>query len=85
LFGLSSAVSCFSELPFFFYSSELMRRLTPKGALSLAIVCYSVRLGYYSLLENPWFVLPIELLHGITFAVFWSAAYVSKIVIFCDK
>lgn len=35
--------------------------------------CYAIRLGYYAILPNPWAVLPAELLHGVTFAAFWSA------------
>jgi MFS family permease len=34
---------------------------------------YVVRFLYYSQLQNPWWVLPIEVLHGLTFGVMWSA------------
>ncbi len=39
----------------------------------MALVCLAIRLFYYSLLHEPWAVLPAELLHGITFAAMWSA------------
>lgn len=34
------------------------------------------RLAYYSVLVEPWAVLPIELLHGVTFGCGWTAGTV---------
>lgn len=36
-----------------------------KGVMGLRLVAYS-------LLTNPWYALPIELLHGLTLGVYWS-------------
>ena len=38
-----------------------------------------MRFFLYSLLSNPWMALPIELLNGITFGIFYStmASYAS--------
>ena len=74
LLGLCWAISCTSELPFFFFSGKLIQKITPRGALSLSIGCFVVRQGYYSLITNPWAVLPAEVLHGVTYAIFWSAS-----------
>ena len=37
---------------------------------------------YYSVLKDPWWTIPAELLHGITFAVGWAAStqYVSLLL-----
>jgi hypothetical protein len=42
--------------------------------LYIAFVAYTVRFIGYSFLTNAWFVLPIELLHGLTFGLMWAAA-----------
>jgi len=28
----------------------------------------------FQVLENPWFVLPVEVLHGLTYAAMWTAS-----------
>eukprot|EP01034_Spumella_vulgaris_P045174 gene45174-56252_t len=42
---------------------------------------FVVRFVYYSLLVEPWAVLPCEILHGLTFATTWnvSCTYASEI------
>jgi len=52
----------------------LIRKIGSRGVLYLSLLCYALRLLYYSFLTNPWAVLPAELLHGVTFAAFWSAS-----------
>jgi hypothetical protein len=73
LMGLSLTVTCAAELPFFFWSEHLLKRLGARGVMYLSLMCYAVRLMYYSFLTNPWAVLPSELLHGVTFGAYWSA------------
>jgi len=47
--------------------------------MSLVLFGFSLRFILYSLLTNPWWVLPIELLNGVTFGIFYStmASYAS--------
>ena len=73
LLGLTVAMQTFSELPFFSYSSVLLKRVGPRRLLCLAMVSYCVRSCLYAALHNPWLVLPIQLLHGVTFACAWIA------------
>ena len=42
--------------------------------LAITQFAFVVRLFYYSILTDPWYVLPCELLHGFTFAITWSTA-----------
>lgn len=72
--GLSLSITCLAELPFFFYAGELMNKFSPRGLLVFSLFCYGIRLLYYSFLPHAWAVLPAELLHGVTFAAFWSAS-----------
>lgn len=59
LMGLSLAVTTVSEIPFFFYSGELIKRCGAIYTVALALCAYAARLLYYSQLTHPWWVLPI--------------------------
>lgn len=80
--GLMMFVQCFfGEVPFFFLSGKLLKKIGHINAMNLVLVGFAVRFFLYSLLSNPWYALPIELLNGITFGVFYStmASYASII------
>lgn len=38
-----------------------------------ALICYAIRVVWYSLLVDPNWVLPVELLHGVTYGAGWAA------------
>lgn len=84
LFGLSLAVTCIAEIPFFFFSERLLKRFSPSAVILFSICVYSLRFIYYSFITNPWAVLPAELLHGITYAACWAAQteFVSQVRFF---
>ncbi|XP_066927156.1 major facilitator superfamily domain-containing protein 6-like [Clytia hemisphaerica] len=73
LFSIIAAVNCISEVTVYFFSSELIKRLTHFGVLYVALICYSLRLFYYGLLTSPWYVLAAEPLSGVTTAAAWAA------------
>lgn len=78
--GLAMGIQCFGgELPFFFISGWLLNKIGHINAMTLVLFTFGARLFLYSLLSNPWMVLPIELMQGITFGVFYStmATYAS--------
>ncbi|CAM9636771.1 unnamed protein product [Choristocarpus tenellus] len=60
------------ELPCFYFSDLLIEKAGFRGTMTLTEVAYIVRFAYYSQLRDPWMVLPIEPLHGLTFALMWS-------------
>lgn len=73
-------IQCFGgELPFFFISGKLLKKIGHVNAMSLVLFGFGVRFFCYSLLTNPWYVLPVELLNGVTFGVFYAtmASYAS--------
>ncbi|KAG8179146.1 hypothetical protein JTE90_015336 [Oedothorax gibbosus] len=73
LLGLVSAVQCFlGELVFFFFAGRIISTLGPFNILSLNFICFGVRFIAYSYLRNPWLVLPIELLQGPTYGLFYA-------------
>uniref|UniRef100_A0A1L8DEU6 Putative transporter n=2 Tax=Nyssomyia neivai TaxID=330878 RepID=A0A1L8DEU6_9DIPT len=78
--GLAMGIQCFGgELPFFFLSGWILNKIGHIHAMSLVLLGFGVRFLLYSALTNPWWVLPIELLNGITFGIFYStmASYAS--------
>lgn len=78
--GFAMAIQCFGgELPFFFLSGWILKRIGHINAMSLVLAGFALRFFLYSALTNPWWVLPIELLNGVTFGVFYStmASYAS--------
>ncbi|XP_030372524.1 major facilitator superfamily domain-containing protein 6 isoform X2 [Scaptodrosophila lebanonensis] len=78
--GLVMGIQCFGgELPFFFLSGWILKRIGHVKAMSLVLLGFGVRLLLYSMLQNPWYILPIELLNGITFGLFYAtmASYAS--------
>jgi MFS family permease len=80
--GLAMGIQCFGgELPFFFLSGWLLKKITHVHAMSLVLLGFALRFYFYSILVNPWWVLPIELLNGVTFGIFYAtmASYASII------
>jgi PPP family 3-phenylpropionic acid transporter len=74
LMGLSLAVATVSEVVIFFYSELLLRRWKPQGLLLIALLAQVVRIFAYAIMPAPWLILPISLLHGLTFSALWTAS-----------
>ena len=55
-------------------SGYFIQRLGYVGCLYFALVCYSIRLFVYSIVDNPWVVLTVEPLHCVTFGLMYAAA-----------
>lgn len=67
------------ELPFFFLSGWILKKIGHIHAMSLVLLGFGVRFLLYSLLTDPWWVIPIEFMNGITFGLFYAtmASYAS--------
>lgn len=70
LLGLAYAVNALSEMPILAFGSRLLARFGSRRLIAVALVVYAARLLLYSLLAAPAWVLPIQLLHGLTYGVF---------------
>ncbi|MFM9911408.1 MAG: MFS transporter [Chitinophagaceae bacterium] len=79
-YGLSFQGLC--ELPLFYFSARIILRLGLKATLLLTVTATVVRLLFYSVVKNPFAALPIELLHGFSWSLFWVVCveYVNKLV-----
>lgn len=74
LIGLSVAIAAASELPIFFLAPFLLKKLTPRGLLSVALAMLAVRAFIYALIPTPEWALVGQLLHGPIFAGQLAAA-----------
>jgi MFS family permease len=81
LMGLALSVATLSELVVFSSSGRLLDRWGIRNLLLLALTTLAVRLLAYALVTNAWLVLPIQLLHGLSFSALWTAgvAYADKL------
>lgn len=71
--GIAMGIQCFAgEIPFFFLSGKVLKRIGHVHAMSLVLLAFGVRFLLYSVLTNPWWVLPIETMQGVTFGIFMA-------------
>ncbi|CAL1300368.1 unnamed protein product [Larinioides sclopetarius] len=73
LCGLSIAVQCFGgALPFMFFSGWIIQKFGHYQVLCASLLAYVIRFLWYSYLQNPWWVLPVEIFHGITYGLYYT-------------
>jgi PPP family 3-phenylpropionic acid transporter len=79
-YGLSFQGLC--ELPLFYFSARIIARFGIKTTLLITVFATAVRLLLYSVVKNPKAAIPIEILHGISWSLFWFVCveYVNKLV-----
>lgn len=74
LLGLAYGVAAMSEMPVLAMGGWLLARFGSRRILVLAIALYIVRFTVYSFLAVPAWVLPAQLLHGLTFGAYLLAS-----------
>ena len=75
LMGLALMFTCLSEVVVFAKEAAIKRALSTEWCVALVLFCYGVRQVFYASLgrwSTPWVVLPVQLLHGVTFGLYWS-------------
>jgi PPP family 3-phenylpropionic acid transporter len=79
-YGISFQGLC--ELPLFYFSARIIARLGMKTTLLITVSATALRMFLYSIVKNPQAAIFIELLHGISWSLFWVVCveYVSKLV-----
>jgi PPP family 3-phenylpropionic acid transporter len=80
--GICLSFQGLCELPLFYFSAAIIARLGYRTALLFTVGCSVLRLLLYSFTSNPFAVLPIELLHGFSWSLFWvvSVELVNQLV-----
>lgn len=76
LCGIAVAVTVLFELPIFWYAKDLLHKFGHHGMFALSMVAQLIRLFGYTVLteDTRWYILCLEILHGVTFACMWTAA-----------
>jgi MFS transporter, PPP family, 3-phenylpropionic acid transporter len=79
-YGLSFQGLC--ELPIFYFSARIILRLGLKTTLIITVMATVVRMLLYNFIKTPVATLPVELLHGFSWSLFWVVCveYVNKLV-----
>ncbi|EDO42972.1 predicted protein [Nematostella vectensis] len=73
LYSVVNGTNCAAEVLVFMITDRLITRLGQVTIIYLALACYALRFVYFYCLTSPWWVLPAEILQGITTAAFWAA------------
>ncbi|MEO5602336.1 MAG: MFS transporter [Cyclobacteriaceae bacterium] len=68
-FGISFQGLC--ELPFFYFSARIILRLGIRATLLVTVFATALRLFLYSIIKDPQAAILIEILHGISWSLFW--------------
>lgn len=79
-YGLSFQGLC--ELPLFYFSARIILKLGLKTTLLITVFATVIRMILYHFIKIPVTTLPVELLHGFSWSLFWVACveYVNKLV-----
>ena len=79
-YGISLQGLC--ELPLFYFSARIIRRFGIRVTLMITVFATALRLFLYSVVKNPNAALFIEVLHGISWSLFWVVCveYVNMLV-----
>lgn len=81
LFSYLLAIHAVSEVVAFTMGSKLMQILGPRTLLIASSLAFCTKATWYAILEDPWSLMYVEMLHGVCFALMWTAAvaHVSRI------
>lgn len=71
--GLAWALSSLSEIPIFWLSHVILRRVSVTRLLQFAYLIYAARWMMLSFITVPWLALLTQLLNGPSFAIFLAA------------
>lgn len=79
-YGISFQGLC--ELPLFYFSALIIGRLGIRVTLIVTVFATVLRLFLYSVIKNPQAAIAIEVLHGISWSLFWVVCveYVNMLV-----
>ncbi|XP_025199984.1 major facilitator superfamily domain-containing protein 6-like [Melanaphis sacchari] len=73
--GTALLIQCFGgEVPLFFLSSYILKRVNHMTIFSIVFFTFTCIFSMYTIIKNPLWTLPVELLNGLTFALSYSAA-----------
>ena len=72
--GICRLVSSIAAGPMFYLSGSITKKIGINNVLALSLLSYFLRFINYALIKSPLQAIPAEILRGLTFGTFWSAA-----------
>jgi PPP family 3-phenylpropionic acid transporter len=72
--GYASLASAVSEIPMFFFLAKYGHRFREFPLLAIASAFYTIRLGLLSMANEPWMMVGLQMMHAVTFAIFYITA-----------
>jgi MFS transporter, PPP family, 3-phenylpropionic acid transporter len=80
--GYGIALQGLCELPLFYFSAQIIKFFGLKKTLLITLLATALRMWLYSTIRNPQWALCIEVLHGISWSLFWVVCveFVNKLV-----
>lgn len=71
--GLAQGIQCFGgEIPFFFWSGMIIKRMGHINCMALVLGAMAIRMYLYTVISNPAWIILIELLNGVSYALGYS-------------
>lgn len=71
--GVIVTTTAFSEIPMLCISKHLIRCFGHQWVMFVSLFCYGGRFLFFSYFKNPWLIIPIELLRGLSYTTVQSA------------
>ncbi len=72
--GWALTIGTISEIPVFFFADTVIRHFGARRVMLFALLAYIVRMLLYAVVISPIGTLSIQLMHGLTYPLMWSAA-----------
>lgn len=73
LMGLAIISRAFADTITFYFAGSVIKAVGQIRVMIMVFISYTVILLTLSILHNPWWAIPVEILDGITYAMAWSA------------
>jgi len=71
--GITQGIQCFiGEIPFFFWSGWIINKLGHVNCMTLVLGAMGLRMYLYTIIWNPAWIICIELLNGVSYALGYS-------------
>ena len=82
LMGFSLSVASLSAIPFFFLAPLVLKKNSPLSVMQFSLIALALRCFLYTRVTNPALIPLVQLLHGLSFSLFWAAGvlYVKQLV-----
>ncbi|RNA05048.1 Major facilitator superfamily domain-containing 6 [Brachionus plicatilis] len=74
LYGIASVINHMSELMAYFFVHQIVRKYGHVKVFYAGLLGNAARFIYVSILTEPYWILPFELIQGVTHALVWATA-----------